>query len=215
ATGIDVPASQTGRTTSGATGFVASDNHLQNAAPFGAAKPAAAAPITPNQFGRTGVSLRPGTSQTLAVSNQTVPQAAPRTGTTNARASAMAGNAAFFGRAATARRIEEARQPVTVAAMEAETAHAIEEELYETETAPVEVSRQAGQQLQQQQQRGERDGDHFIPPAAVMTEPKPITAAASMANPVSAPRQQAPQQQAPQQQPKRQGGFFDRLTGGN
>src|SRR5690606_17319705 len=130
ATGIDVAVSQTGRTTSGASGFVAAEPPVA-ATPFGAAKP-----ITPNQFGRGGVSLRPGTAQTNAASNQAVPQASPRTGTTNARASAVAGNAAFFGRAATARRIEEAQAPMTVGAIEEQT----QDEAYEAESAPVEAS---------------------------------------------------------------------------
>jgi cell division protein FtsZ len=202
--------------------------------------------VSPSNFGR-GVTLRqgqgaaPATSQTNAVSNtpNTPTNRYTGTGGTSARATAMANNPGFFNRAAAAsaaRRIEEeyAPEPLTVGALEETTA----EEYYpdythEVDLGPVQEAQPVQQQyrapVQQQpvQQRGERDGEDFIPPMPMVADVKsPIASSAPQQAPrqnyapqqeMVAPRQSAPQQQqaaprAPEASAKRPG-LFDRLAG--
>lgn len=220
-------------------------------------------PVVSNSgnFGR-GVTLRQGTGNTNAVSNNSAPMAPRQNGTNNtpiARANPNAGP--FFGRsaAATARRIEEeyvpVHAPLTVGVLEEETADPINyQSTYEDygqqidneqnyAPAPVQQPQVQPQQRSYQQpaqQRGERDGDSFIPPLPMMAAEK-----AQANNAAPAPRRQENfvendmltarpqhntseaqyQQEAPIQAPvqtqqssapaatTKRPGLFDRLTG--
>ncbi len=190
-----------------------------------------------SNFGR-GVTLRSG--QGTAPQQQT--QAAPqhytppqqRTGTTAqgglntaARAQAAMSNTApvyGYGRAtAAARKIEEDfASPMSIQMLEEETAESFASLVHEVEPQQAYVAPQA---QQPQQQRGERDGDSFIPPMPMMTEAKATTSApaTNMAPRAQRPQAQAPQQQMQQQQfspnvaqsPEKRTSLFDRLTGGS
>lgn len=253
ATGIDGGLRQ--RAAPGGSGFMAQDPNPNLAAQFATQKPAA---MQSNPFMRGGVTLRQGQAapQTNAVSNQQNPQQPQRqtgtgtpssSGNFNPRATAMASNPGFFARAATASsaalRVEEEFEPMTVGELEAETTEAAyiapEVAAFETEM-PVQPQQQQMRTTQQpQNQRGERDGDSFIPPAPVMTEAKPVSATSAAAQPQHAPMtatraadlfiesqpqqraavdQSAPMTKQPQQQQPaaaKRPGLFDRLTGGS
>jgi cell division protein FtsZ len=195
-------------------------------------------------FGR-GVTLRSGqgTQQTTTAAPQQYNPPQQRTGTTAqgglntaARAQAAMGNTApvyGYGRATSAaRKIEEEFvSPMSIQMLEEETAESFASLVQEVQEPPQAAYTPPQAQTQQQQQRGERDGDSFIPPLPMMTEAKPLTSAsnaqgnvATNAPRASQPQQAQPQMQqqpAPQQQfspavaqPEKRTSLFDRLTGG-
>lgn len=166
----------------------------------------------------------------------------------------IASNPGFYGRASTAaaRRIEE--EPMTIGTLEEQTAEEAFDNTYapqahvqpqayvheEMEMAPRHVPNHVQAPQQQQayqpqqrakaqpvQQRGEYDGDSFIPPMPMMTETKPVSSpsvssgmssspAASRHNDdlfvEATPAPMAAQHEAPAAPAKRPG-LFDRLTG--
>jgi cell division protein FtsZ len=202
--------------------------------------------LAPGNFGR-GVTLRQGSGQaqpqtaptsqgygqnTANTQNPTTRQTG--TGTPTARATTM-GSYGRGGAASAALRIEE--EPLTVGMLEMETAEEaygnFEEVVQEVEIAAVETYVSAPVQHHQPrtpvQQRGERDGDSFIPPMPMMADtkgaqdqyaPAPRAQAPTHAPAVEAfaennePLNAAParRSQAPSAEAKRPG-LFDRLAG--
>ncbi|MDB5478752.1 MAG: ftsZ [Alphaproteobacteria bacterium] len=232
ATGIDsgLRNYKTGGTTSPEQQPLASQFAAQN-------KPAVAPAGNFNRGSLLRQGVAPATS-TSAVGTATTP-VTRQTGTTNARANAVAGNPGFFNRAAAAssaaRRVEEEfapmNSPLTIESLEADTADEAYAPAPQTIEAPSMhyAPQQAAPQVNQH--RGERVDDHFIPPMPVMTETKSVSAPAapqpaqsrraltdslmSQELPIIATPQRAPQALAPEAQqtaPKRPG-LFDRLTG--
>ncbi len=248
ATGID--GGMRAYKTPASTGFAPQETVQPLANQFAAQnKPSVLAPN--GNFGR-GVTLRQGSGQpqtaptsqgygqnTNAVGTQNPIQRQTGTGTPTARATNSLNSApAFYGRggsAAAALRIEE--EPLTVGMLEAETAEEAygyhEEVAYEVEAAPaveayappVQRHQERQEPRQPVQQRGERDGDDFIPPMPMMAETK-ATAPQVQQQPQQPVRQEraaevfaenealnAPRRsQAPSAEAKRPG-LFDRLAG--
>lgn len=196
-----------------------------------AANPASRQTFPPAaQFGR-GVTLRSGQTAAAQVpltntqqpASIGTPMAQPRTGTTATataqpvRAHAPQAPAYGYARgsAATAMKVEEQFEPMTVGVLEEQTVEsfqAVAEELHYPQTAaPASAA----------SQRGERDGDSFIPPMPVMTETKIVTSPAASSY-VGAPAVTAPTATPVPAQPvshaasatsEKRPSLFDRLTG--
>lgn len=228
ATGIDTGMRM--RLPTGTTATPGAFSH-EVAQPQQAAKPTGFGGVGGN-FGR-GVTLRSGQG---AAPTQQQPSNTPqynvpqqRTGTTAsangfaARASAAASQPKTYGwtgnrgNAAAALKIEEEfEQPMTIGALEEQTSEAYIAENFAAQAEEVQHV-QPQPQAHATSQRGERDGDSFIPPMPVMMEAKPITATASaMAPNMSAPVAQRPAattSQAAAPQPAKTS-LFDRMMGG-